>query len=81
MKINCSKQKSKFSKKKFLKKKKEKRIRKLKEEIIRNFKCETSGCKKSYGSENSLNQHFKLKHNNSDFLPKKNFSENRIKKK
>ena len=59
-------------KKKFLEKKK-KRIRKLKGEIIRNFKCETTGCKKSYGSENSLNQHIKLKHNNSDFYQKKFF--------
>ena len=29
---------------------------------MRNFQCMVSSCGKSYGSENSLNQHVKLKH-------------------
>jgi regulator of replication initiation timing len=39
-----------------------KRLRKKKHEIERNFRCTVNGCNKSYGSENSLNQHIKLKH-------------------
>lgn len=41
---------------------KKKRKRKLKCEVIRNFKCSYPGCTKSYGSDNSLNQHVKIKH-------------------
>ena len=39
-----------------------KRKRKRKNEVDRNFKCVIPGCDKAYGSENSLNQHIKLKH-------------------
>ena len=39
-----------------------KRKRRLKEQVNRNFKCVVSNCNKAYGSENSLNQHIKLKH-------------------
>lgn len=38
------------------------RKRRLKTEIERNYKCVVPGCPKAYGSENSLNQHLKLKH-------------------
>ena len=41
---------------------KRKRKRKTKDQVERNFKCNINGCTKSYGSENSLNQHMKLKH-------------------
>ena len=41
---------------------KRKRKRKTKDQVERNFKCNINGCNKSYGSENSLNQHMKLKH-------------------
>ena len=41
---------------------KRKRKRKTKDQVERNFKCNIGECKKSYGSENSLNQHMKLKH-------------------
>lgn len=41
---------------------KKKRKRKKKDEINRNFVCKIEYCDKSYGSENSLNQHIKLKH-------------------
>ena len=41
---------------------KKKRKRKTKDEVERNFKCNLDSCGKSYGSENSLNQHMKLKH-------------------
>lgn len=41
---------------------KKKRKRKKKDEIKRNFVCKIEYCDKSYGSENSLNQHIKLKH-------------------
>ena len=41
---------------------KKKRKRKLKNEVDRNFKCPIPICSKDYGSENSLNQHIKLKH-------------------
>ena len=36
--------------------------RRLKTEIERNYRCVVPGCPKAYGSENSLNQHLKLKH-------------------
>lgn len=39
-----------------------KRIRKRKCDIERCFKCPIPDCDKSYGSENSMNQHLKLKH-------------------
>ncbi len=39
-----------------------KRKRRLKSEVERNYKCPIPECQKSYGSENSLNQHIKLKH-------------------
>ena len=41
---------------------KKKRKRKKKEEISRKFTCGFGDCKKAYGTENSLNQHIKLKH-------------------
>lgn len=41
---------------------KKRRKRKLKCEVDRNFVCIVDGCEKAYGSENSLNQHIKLKH-------------------
>lgn len=41
---------------------KKKRKRKTKDQVERNFKCNIGDCSKSYGSENSLNQHMKLKH-------------------
>ena len=41
---------------------KKKRKRKKKSEVERKFKCLMTTCNKSYGSENSLNQHIKLKH-------------------
>ena len=43
---------------------KKKRKRKKKNEVDRNYKCNIEGCQKSYGSENSLNQHMKIKHPN-----------------
>lgn len=42
--------------------KKKKRKRKKKHEVERNYSCHIDGCQKSYGSENSLNQHMKIKH-------------------
>lgn len=41
---------------------KRKRKRKTKDQVERNYKCNIDNCVKSYGSENSLNQHMKLKH-------------------
>lgn len=41
---------------------KKKRKRKKKEEVSRGFICSVKTCEKAYGSENSLNQHLKLKH-------------------
>jgi len=41
---------------------KKKRTRKRKEEVERAFECPVGGCGKAYGSENSLNQHLKIKH-------------------
>ena len=41
---------------------KRKRKRKTKDQVERNYKCNIDNCTKSYGSENSLNQHMKLKH-------------------
>lgn len=41
---------------------KRKRKRKKKSEVIRKFDCCVDNCLKSYGSENSLNQHMKIKH-------------------
>lgn len=41
---------------------KKKRKRKKKNEVERNYSCHIDGCQKSYGSENSLNQHMKIKH-------------------
>jgi hypothetical protein len=41
---------------------KSRRKRKLKTEVTRNFECPIVDCDKSYGSENSVNQHIKLKH-------------------
>eukprot|EP01017_Pseudomicrothorax_dubius_P021515 TRINITY_DN2316_c0_g2_i2.p1 TRINITY_DN2316_c0_g2~~TRINITY_DN2316_c0_g2_i2.p1 ORF type:complete len:105 (-),score=15.06 TRINITY_DN2316_c0_g2_i2:171-485(-) len=39
-----------------------KRHRRSADQIDRHFLCPYPGCNKSYGSENSLNQHRKLKH-------------------
>lgn len=39
-----------------------KRIRKKKEDISRAFICMVRDCGRAYGSENSLNQHIKIKH-------------------
>ncbi len=39
-----------------------KRRRRPANEIARNFKCPADGCGKSYGSEGSMLQHIKLKH-------------------
>ena len=39
-----------------------KRKRRLKADVVRNFQCVVHKCKKAYGSENSLNQHIKIKH-------------------
>lgn len=41
---------------------KPKRKRKKKSEVERNYACNIDNCDKSYGSENSLNQHMKIKH-------------------
>ena len=41
---------------------KKKRKRKSKAEVDRSFRCVVQGCVKAYGTENSLNQHIKLKH-------------------
>ncbi|KRW99957.1 P-loop containing nucleoside triphosphate hydrolase [Pseudocohnilembus persalinus] len=41
---------------------KKKRARRLADQIHRHYKCPIEVCKKSYGSEGSLNQHIKLKH-------------------
>ena len=41
---------------------KQKRKRKKKDEVTRKFFCKIGDCGKSYGTENSLNQHMKLKH-------------------
>lgn len=51
---------------------KKKRKRKLKTEVVRNFKCGYPGCTKSYGSDNSLNQHVKIKH--SEFWKKTKYT-------
>ena len=39
-----------------------KRMRRNADEIERYYKCSVKACSKSYGSEGSLNQHYKLKH-------------------
>ncbi len=39
-----------------------KRLRRNADEIERYYKCTVKTCAKSYGSEGSLNQHYKLKH-------------------
>jgi hypothetical protein len=39
-----------------------KRMRRNADEIERYYKCTVKSCAKSYGSEGSLNQHYKLKH-------------------
>jgi hypothetical protein len=39
-----------------------KRLRRNADEIERYYKCTVKACAKSYGSEGSLNQHYKLKH-------------------
>lgn len=41
---------------------KQKRKRKKKDQVKRDFHCKIDNCGKSYGTENSLNQHMKLKH-------------------
>ena len=41
---------------------KNKRFRRTAHEIDRFYKCSVRSCDKSYGSEGSLNQHYKLKH-------------------
>ena len=41
---------------------KAKRMRRNADEIERYYKCSVKSCGKSYGSEGSLNQHYKLKH-------------------
>ena len=41
---------------------KKKRHRRQANEIARHFKCPIKDCPKSYGSEGSLNQHIKIKH-------------------
>jgi hypothetical protein len=41
---------------------KQKRKRKKKDEVSRKYFCKIGECGKSYGTENSLNQHMKLKH-------------------
>ena len=42
---------------------KKKRIRRGKKEIIRVYVCKYPQCMKKYGTEGSLNQHIKIKHN------------------
>ena len=42
--------------------KKKLRKRKKKGEVTRAFECPVDSCNKGYGSENSLNQHLKIKH-------------------
>lgn len=37
-------------------------MRRNADEIERYYKCSVKACSKSYGSEGSLNQHYKLKH-------------------
>jgi hypothetical protein len=37
-------------------------MRRMADEIERYYKCTVKVCGKSYGSEGSLNQHYKLKH-------------------
>ena len=44
-----------------------KRCRRTAGEIARHYMCKYESCQKSYGSEGSLNQHIKLKHNNIPF--------------
>lgn len=39
-----------------------KRLRRTANEIARHYICKVDNCGKSYGSEGSLNQHIKLKH-------------------
>jgi hypothetical protein len=41
---------------------KQKRKRKKKDQVKRDYHCKIGDCGKSYGTENSLNQHMKLKH-------------------
>ena len=41
---------------------KNKRFRRTAHEIERFYRCSVKSCEKSYGSEGSLNQHYKLKH-------------------
>lgn len=41
------------------------RNRRRKDEVPRDFKCVFPDCDKAYGSDNSLNQHIKLKHSHS----------------
>jgi len=48
---------------------KKKRIRRLAADIERHYKCPVDTCRKSYGSEGSLNQHIKLKHPEIAFDP------------
>ena len=43
--------------------KRERRKRRTAVEIVRKYICKFRGCSKSYGSEGSLNQHMKNKHN------------------
>lgn len=41
---------------------KQKRLRRTKDRISRDYRCEQGGCGRSYGCENTLNQHIKKKH-------------------
>ncbi|KAL4478973.1 hypothetical protein ABPG72_019410 [Tetrahymena utriculariae] len=43
-----------------------KRIRRAASQIERNYRCPVANCEKSYGSENSLIQHVKIKHPEAD---------------
>ena len=40
-----------------------KHMRRCAKEILKSFRCPYENCKKSYGSEGSLNLHIKIKHN------------------
>jgi hypothetical protein len=42
---------------------KKKRFRRTANEIERHYRCPVDTCQRSYGSEGSLNQHIKIKHN------------------
>lgn len=42
---------------------KKKRFRRTANEIERHYRCPVETCQRSYGSEGSLNQHIKIKHN------------------